>query len=98
MVAPIDTSALVDLLGVPIDTRGVEFALGIAFSVPVALVLGLLVGLIAWLFSSDPLCSGASGLARGLASLPGWSAPWFRGWWRTPMIARGMPLITSLFP
>ena len=47
MVAPIATSALVDLLGVPIDTRGLEFALGIVFSVPVALVLGLLVGLVA---------------------------------------------------
>ena len=35
MVAPIDTSALVDLMGVPIDTRGLEFALGIVFSVPV---------------------------------------------------------------
>ena len=80
MIAPIDTSALVDLMSVPIDTRGLEFALGIVFSVPVALALGLLVGLVAWgLFPSDPLCSGASGLARGLASLPGWSAPRFRG-------------------
>ena len=47
MIAPIATSALVYLMSVPIDTSGVEFALGIVFSVPVALVLGLLVGLVA---------------------------------------------------
>lgn len=48
MVVPIDTSTLVDLMSVPIDTRGLEFALGIVFSLPAALVLGLLASLIAW--------------------------------------------------
>ena len=48
MVVPIGTSTLVDLLSVPIDTRGLEFALGIVFSLPAALVLGLLASLIAW--------------------------------------------------
>ena len=80
------------------DLRGFEFALGIVFSVPAALVLGLLVGLIAWMYSERASSSGASALARGLASLPGWSAPRFRGWCGTPGITRRMPLITPMFP
>ena len=71
MVAPIDTSALVDLLGVPIDTSGVEFVLGIAFSVPVALVLGLLVGLVAWAVPRRPSLLGSIGAGAGLGIAAG---------------------------
>ena len=70
MVAPIDTSALVDLMSVPIDIKGLEFALGIVFSVPVALVLGLLVGLIAWAVPRRPslLRSIEAGAGLGIAA------------------------------
>ena len=36
------------------DLRGFEFALGVVFSVPAALVLGLLAGLIAWAVLQRP--------------------------------------------
>ena len=39
------------------DLRGFEFALGIVFSVPAALVLGLLAGLIAWAVPQCPSLS-----------------------------------------
>ena len=79
MVAPIDTSALVDLLGVPIDTRGLEFALGIVFSVPVALVLGLLVGLVAWAVPRRPSLLRSIRVGAGLgiaAGLVGAAVSW----------------------
>ena len=71
MIAPIATSALVDLLGVPIDTRGLEFALGIVFSVPIALVLGLLVGLVAWAVPRRPSLRRSIGVGAGLGIAAG---------------------------
>ena len=47
--------------------RGFEFALGIVFSVPAALVLGLLAGLIAWAVPQRPSFSRALALARDMA-------------------------------
>ena len=79
MVAPIATSALVDLMSVPIDTRGLEIALGIVFSVPVALALGLLVGLIAWMYSglASSLWSISVGAGLGIAvGLVGAAVSW----------------------
>ena len=53
------------------DLRGFEFALGIVFSVPVALVLGLLVGLIAWAVPRRPSLLGSIGAGAGLGIAAG---------------------------
>ena len=61
------------------DLRGFEFALGIVFSVPVALVLGLLVGLIAWMYSGRVsfLWSISVGAGLGIAAgLVGAAVSW----------------------
>ena len=61
------------------DLRGFEFALGIVFSVPVALVLGLLVGLIAWMCSERAsfLWSISVGAGLGIAAgLVGAAVSW----------------------
>ena len=49
------------------DLRGFEFALGVVFSVPAALVMGLLAGLIAWAVPQRPSFSRALALARDMA-------------------------------
>ena len=101
MIAPIDTSALVDLLGVPIDTRGLEFALGIVFSVPVALVLGLLVGLIAWLYSelASFLWSISVGAGLGIAAgLVGAAVSWVTwGAWDNPANAIDYATVSIIY-
>ena len=60
------------------DLRGFEFALGIVFSVPAALVLGLLVGLIAWMYSElSFLWSISVGAGLGIAAgLVGAAVSW----------------------
>ena len=61
------------------DLRGLEFALGIVFSVPAALVLGLLVGLIAWAVPQRPSFLQSIGIGAGLgiaAGLVGAAVSW----------------------
>ena len=53
------------------DPRGLEFALGIVFSVPAALVLGLLAGLIAWAVPQRPSFLRSIGAGAGLGIAAG---------------------------